>query len=208
MVSVLALALFLLAYYLLDNTILTIIVSIGIVFFVKALEPYIILLQFKLFPMPQIKKVRELNMSELPGQGVRIMVVTEFTEFDNSDKNSLELYDSIVERAVEKLKEEKPLFALRYNKVCEDKLPMQYTYSVCGAKNSGTRKCYRAWLKFIDEKAFGVWKENSELFLHDDFFEDPASGEQRRSLVLFMFDSRLPKALKNSDEAPGAEAKA
>lgn len=208
MVTVLALLLILLAYLLVHDTLLTIIISIGIVFFIKALEPYLILLQFKLFPMPQIKKVREHNMTDEPGHGVRIMVITEYTEFDMSDSKSAELYDSIVALAADKLKETKPLFALRYNKVCEDNLPMQYAYSLSGGKNSGTRKCYKAWLKAIDEKSFGMWKENSELFLHDDFFEDPASGEQRRSLVMFMFDSRLPKTLPNSGQAPEAEAKA
>ena len=112
-------------------------------------------------------------------------MITEFTEFDATDAKSAELYDSIVAKAVDKLKEKKPIFAFRYAKVCEDNLPMHYTYALCGEKSSGTRKCYKAWLKAIDEKSFGMWKENSELFLHDDVFEDPATGEQKRSLVMF-----------------------
>ena len=73
-------------------------------------------------------------MTDEPGHGVRIMVITEYTEFDMSDSKSAELYDSIVALAVDKLKETKPLFALRYNKVCEDNLPMQYAYSLSGGK--------------------------------------------------------------------------
>jgi len=199
LVTVLTLALILLAYFITQDVLITLIIGVGILFFMKSLQPYLDLLYVKLFPMPQIKKLREVNMTEEAGRGVRIMAVSQFTEFDPSDTRSVELYDSIVGRAVEKLRESKPLFDLRYGTVLERELPMQYAFSVCGEKNSGTRKCYKAWLKEIKEKDFGIWKENSELFLHDDFFEDPATGEQRSSLVLFMFDSRLPKTLKNNE---------
>lgn len=207
-VSVLTLALIVLAYFLIKDLIITVLVTIGIVFFMKALEPYISLLQFKLSPMPEIKKVRETNMTDEAGRGVRIMVVSQFTEFDIFDNQSMKLFDSIVGRAVDKLRESKPLFALRYDFVCERELPMQYSYSVCGEKSSGTRKCYKSWLKAIKEKDFGIWKENSELFLHDDFFDDPETGEQMRSLVMFMFDSRLPKTLKNNTDTQEAQSQA
>ena len=100
-VSVLTLALIVLAYFLIKDLIITVLVTIGIVFFMKALEPYISLLQFKLSPMPEIKKVRETNMTDEAGRGVRIMVVSQFTEFDIFDNQSMKLFDSIVERAVE-----------------------------------------------------------------------------------------------------------
>jgi len=206
-VTVITLALIVLAYFITHNVLVTVIIAVGVLFFMRGLEPYINLLQFKLFPMPPINKVREVKMTEEAGRGVRIMVVSQFTEFDFSDSRSVELFDSIVARAVDKLKETKPLFALRYAAVCERELPMQYSFSVCGEKSSGTRRCYKGWLKAINEKDFGIWKENSELFLHDDFFDDPITGEQRSSLVLFMFDSRLPKTLPKKDEGQEAPSK-
>lgn len=207
-VTILTLALITLAFFITQNLLVTVIIAIGVLFFMKGLGPYLDLLQFKFFPMPPIIKVREMNMAQEPGRGVRIMVVSRFTEFDISDSRSAELYDGIVARAVDKLKEIKPLFALRYEAVSERGLPMQYSFSVCGEKGSGTRRCYKAWLKAINEKDFGMWKENIELFLHDDFFDDPVTGEQRSSLVLFMFDSRLPKTLPKKDEGQEAQSKA
>lgn len=206
-VSVLTLALIVLAYFLINDLSITVVVSIGIIFFIKALEPYINLLYSRLVPMPEIKKVREINVTDEPGRGVRIIVISQFTEFNLLDSQSMKLFDNIVALAADKLRESKPLFTLRYDFVLERELPMHYSFSVCGEKNSGTRKCYKSWLKSINEKDFGMWKENSELFLHDDFFDDPETGEQMSSLVLFMFDSRLPKTLKNNADAQDAESK-
>lgn len=200
--SILTLVLIYLIYFFSHNIALTIVGGIAVILIMKSLEPYFKLLEAKIFPMPPIKPVREQNMVLEPGKGVRIMVVTQFTEFHPKKNKSLQLYDQLVAEAVEKLKEKEPIFAIRYDAVCERQLPMQYTFSVCGEKGSGMRKCYSAWLKAIVAKDFGAWKEHSELFIYDGVFNDPENGEPRSSCVLFMFDSALPKTVVKSSENP------
>ncbi len=199
--TILTLVMIFLVYFISNNIVITLVGSIAVILILKSLEPYLLALENKLFPRPDIKILREINSCEEPGRGLRVMVTTQHNEFDASDALSMQLYDSIVAEAVEKLREAKPLFDLRYSAVLDRSLPISYSFSVCGEKDSGMRRCYAAWLKSISDKDFGVWKENSELFLHDGLFDDPKTGEPRSSLVMFMFDSRLPKTIaKPADE--------
>ncbi len=205
--SILTLVMIFLVYYISKSVAVTLVGSIAVILILKSLEPYLLLLESKLFPKPDIKILREINPSEEPGRGLRVMVTTQFNEFDASDAQSVELYDRIVSEAVEKLRKEKPIFDLRYSAVLDRSLPISYSSSVCGEKNSGMRKCYSAWLGAINAKAFGAWKENSELFLHDGLFDDPKTGEPRSSLVMFMFDSGLPKTIAKPEKEQDASGR-
>jgi hypothetical protein len=149
--------------------------------------------------------MRELNMGQEVGRGMRVLVVSQFTEFDPADARCVESFDNIIAGAVEMLRQSKPIFDLRYGTVFEKQLPIQYCFSVCGEKGSGMRKVYRAWMKSINIKDFGICKEDREYFTFDGQFDDPVTGEQRMSAVLFMFDSRLPKTAKNTNNAQDAD---
>lgn len=205
-ISLLTMTLITLVYFISRNILITIVGGIAVILIMKNLEPWFTLLKIKLFPVPKINTMREQNTVKEAGRGVRILVVTEFTEFDPDDARSVELFDKIVVEAVENTLKSKPLFNLRYTAVCERNLPIQYSSCVSGEKNSGVRKCYRAWLKSINSRDFGMFKSDSEFFVYDGLFEDPATGEPRSSAVMFLFDSRLPKTITNTDKAPDAAA--
>jgi hypothetical protein len=194
-INLISLALILAIYLISLDIPLTIVGSFAVVLILRSLTPIFALLSAKYFPKPEIDLIREQNMMEQPGRGVRILVVTQFNVFKPEDEAGMALYDKIFMDAVEALKQSKPLFALRYQTVLEKKLPLRFFSSICGEKDSGMRKCYSTWLKTIDAKDFGVWKENSEMFLHDGVFNDPVTGEARSSIVIFLFDSRLPKTI-------------
>ncbi len=200
LIGTLTLALIYLVYYFSRSIAFTAVCSIAIILIMRSLQPYFTLLGNKLFPKPPIKTMRELNMGKEAGRGVRILLVSEFTDFDPANDKSVDTFDNIVADAVEALRQSKPLFELRYSTVCEKQLPMQYCFSVCGEKSSGMRRCFRTWLKAINVKDFGSYKADSEFFIYDGQFNDPVTGELSRSAVLFLFDSRLPGMVGNRNK--------
>lgn len=182
-------------YFFTKNILITLVGSIAVILIMKSLEPCLKLLESKLCPMLPVKTMRDLRPVTEPGRGVRILVITQFTEFDTSDAESTQLYKKIVDDAVNTLRQSSPLFDLRYGAVCERQLPMQYTYALCGEKGSGVNRCFSSWMKSINAKDFGTCKRDTDLFIYDGFFNDPVTSEERSSAVLFLFDGRLPKTI-------------
>jgi hypothetical protein len=190
-------------YFFTKNIMIVLVGSIAVILIMKSLEPYLKLLESKLCPMLPVKTMRDLRPVTEPGRGVRILVITQFTEFDPNDAESTQLYERIMDDAVNALRQSSPLFGLRYEAVCKRRLPMQYTYAICGEKDSGVTRCFNSWMKSINAKDFGICKRDTDLFIHDGFFNDPVTGEERSSVVLFLFDGRLPKTIadKKSGQA-------
>lgn len=209
-VNLVTLTLIVVIYLISQNIAVTVVGGIAVILIMKSLNPFFVLFSNKYFPKPEIKLIREQDLVEEPGRGVRVLVVTQFIEFSPEDEALMALYDKIYAEAVESLNKDKPIFELRYSKVLEKKLPMRFYSCVCGEKNSGMRKCYSTWLSTINAKDFGAWKEGSELFMHDGLFNAPSTGEQKSSLVMFLFDSRLPKTIvpkEDKDSEPPKEEK-
>ncbi len=205
-ISFLTFVVFILIFLISENILLAILCGVGALLILRSFEPWLALLQRKIFPLTKITTMHEQDMDKGQGRGVRILVVTEYTEFDPADTRSVEIFDKIVAEAVENTRQSKPLFDLRYTIVCEKNLPIQYSSCVCGEKNSGVRKCHRAWLKSINSKDFGAYKSDIEFFVYDVLFDDLVTGEPRSSVVMFLFDNRLPTALTNTDKEPDAAA--
>lgn len=199
-VNLISVALILLIYLISQSIALTIVGSFAVVLIMRSLNPIFIMLWDKYFPKPEIRLIREQDLVDEPGHGVRILVATQHIEFKPDDEALMTLYKKILSEAIEELQKKKPIFELRYSKVLERKLPIRCFSCVCGEKDSGMRKCYRAFLSTVNAKDFGTWKENSELFLHDGVFDDPTTGEAKSSLVMFLFDSRLPKTIVPKEE--------
>ncbi len=194
-VNLITLMLIILVYYISKSIAVTVVGSIAVILIMKSLNPFFVMFSNKYFPKPDIKLMREQDLMDEPGRGVRILVVTQHIDFNPEDEALMELYKKILSEAIAALQKEKPIFELRYSKVLEKRLPIRCYSCVCGEKDSGMRKCYSTWLSTVNSKDFGVWKEGSELFLHDGLFDDPATGESQSSLVMFLFDSRLPKTI-------------
>ena len=164
----------------------------------------------KHFPLPPINHFYEEGLygeeigGLLPIQlGMRVLIITEFLDY--SEETSHYFY-KMIEASTAALKEEYPLFKLRWLAVRKRKSPIQYSNTLCGENGENISKCYKAWLKTEAVFKMTAREKNKDLFLYDGGIV--VDDKIVNYTAMYLFDSTLPvtvAVLDNMKENEKAE---
>jgi hypothetical protein len=145
----------------------------------------------KRFPPQSFNILKEENMEDGFGQGMRVLIITQAARLDPEEEGHREILEDLLSQAVSSLSEEHSIFRVRYNTVADKGLPVQISSTNCGESNRSVRKAFFKWLGLDEIKPF-KGESNRENFIHDCVFTDPESGETKSAAVIFLFDKNLP----------------
>jgi hypothetical protein len=135
--------------------------------------------------------------------GLRVLIITEFLDY--SEETSHYFY-KMIEASTAALKEEYPLFKLRWLAVRKRKSPIQYSNTLCGENGENISKCYKAWLKTEAVFKMTAREKNKDLFLYDGGIV--VDDKIVNYTAMYLFDSTLPvtvAVLDNMKENEKAE---
>ena len=183
-----------------------ILVSIIIVMLWKTFQVPLLILWDKFaakhFPLPEIKHFYEKDLKGKDDNGLwkvqlgmRVLIITEFLEY--TEENS-EYFYAMVNASAEALKEEFPLFKLRYLAVQKRDAPIQYSSTLCGENGENMKKCYKAWGKTEAVFKFTERKPNKDLFIYDGGVV--VDDKIVNYTAMYLFDNTLPVTVSVLDQ--------
>jgi hypothetical protein len=183
-----------------------ILVAIIVIMIWKTVQVPLLLLWDKFaakhFPMPAIIHFYE---KDLDGKnengllniqlGMRVLIITETFEYS---EETAPAFDVMVQASTDALKQEYPLFKLRYLAVKKRNAPIQYSSTLCGENGELMNKCYKAWMKTNAVFKMTAREKNKDMFLHDGGVE--VDGEVINYTALYLFDNTLPVTVEVLDK--------
>ena len=162
----------------------------------------------KHFPLPKINHFYEEGLDGEPvgglmaiALGMRVLIITETYEYTDERRD---VFFKMVEASAEALKEQYPMFRLRYLAVRKRKSPLQYSSTLCGEDGELIAKCYKSWGRTQAVYQMSSREKNRDLFLYDGGMS--VNGETINYTAFYLFDQTLPvtvDVLKDYEENEG-----
>jgi len=138
---------------------------------------------------PDFITLKEIDLDDpaVKGKGLRVLLLTNHTVFDENDPQSMDTYKKIYAYGAQKLYDSDPKFKSRYKRVQEKQQPVRVCATVCDVSKAGKmNKCYSVWLKIMDSESFYSDPDN-DMFVEDIQYKDPKTNQTQNAGVVFAF---------------------
>jgi hypothetical protein len=179
------------AYWISRNIWITLLVTIAAVMILRSLKPALQATWERQHPSKKLRVLWEEGTEENLSLGVRILLLTQGINLNWNDPEQRKILEKLLEKGLQQLKQEKPVFRYRYDLVKAQGYPLQICYGSCGKRDTSIRMRYYEWMKFSGLSRFRDGIENRDVFTLDMVLD---TGTLTSHNVLFqaVFDRRLP----------------